>query len=189
MSGIIDDIYGDGTRRQASVFCAWKPSATANGSCNQGEMSPFFAGVFVLSAVFFEDNITMFQYVCIAVGGAAGALARYLVGTWVSEKTGGGFPWGTLVINMSGCFILGLIGTLLEEKLLQDAAWRPLVTIGFVGAYTTFSTYEYETAKLGSSIRAFFNLIGSVVGGYSCVWIGIAIAHWISSVHIAGKLS
>ena len=131
--------------------------------------------------------MSLVQCVYIAAGGAIGALARYFVGTWVSRQTGGGFPWGTFVINVSGCFILGLVATLLAERVLNNPNWRPFVTIGFVGAYTTFSTYEYETAQLGSSWRAMANLAGSVVAGYAAVWLGIQLAHWVATTYDASR--
>lgn len=123
------------------------------------------------------------QYCYIALGGAVGAVARYVVGTLVSRQTGGTFPWGTFVINVSGCFILGLVATLLAERVLNNPNWRPFMTIGFVGAYTTFSTYEYETAQLGSSWQAMANMAGSVIAGYGSVWLGIQLARWIASAH------
>ena len=120
----------------------------------------------------------------IALGGALGALARYFVGSWVQSRLPGAtFPWGTFVINATGSMILGFMATLLTEHFLTSPNWRPLVNIGFVGAYTTFSTFEYETAQLGSSWQALGNLLGSVVVGYGCVWIGIRLALWITSLH------
>lgn len=121
-------------------------------------------------------------YSLIALGGALGALARYGVGTWVQARTAPShFPWGTFVINTTGCFILGLVATLLTERFLTSPHWRPLVTIGFVGAYTTFSTFEYETARLSSSWQAMGNLLGSVAAGYFAVWLGIRMALWLAA--------
>lgn len=120
------------------------------------------------------------QYCLIALGGALGALARYFVGTWVQGRLSfSTFPWGTFVINATGSFILGLVATLLMERFLQHPNWRPFVTIGFVGAYTTFSTFEYESVQLGLSWQALGNLLGSVVVGYACVWLGIRLAYVI----------
>jgi CrcB protein len=116
----------------------------------------------------------------IGCGGFIGALARYFVGTWVTNKLPHStFPWGTFLINASGSFLLGLIATLLAERVLQNQNWRPFVTIGFIGAYTTFSTFEYETLRLGSSLQALTNLVGSVIVGYGCVWIGSQLAYKI----------
>jgi CrcB protein len=118
------------------------------------------------------------NYLWIAVGGALGAMARFGVGSWVQARfSGATFPWGTFVINISGSLLLGLIATLVAESVLRSPNWRPFVTIGFIGAYTTFSTYEYESLQLGSSWQAFWNLLGSVVAGYAAVWIGAKLAY------------
>lgn len=122
------------------------------------------------------------QYGLIALGGATGAMARYWVGAAVQlhfpKST---FPWGTFVINATGSFLLGFLATLLAERVLVSPNWRPLVTIGFIGAYTTFSTFEYESAQLGSSWQAMWNLLGSVVVGYGAVMLGIRLANGIVS--------
>ena len=110
------------------------------------------------------------QLALIAAGGALGALSRYYVGFWVqSHLTKSQFPWGTFVINATGSLLLGFIMTLLNERILVSPNWRPAIAIGFIGAYTTFSTFEYETAKITSSWLALCNLVGSVVIGYGCV--------------------
>ena len=115
----------------------------------------------------------------VGLGGFVGANARYLVGEWAYRKWGAGFPYGTLVINITGSFILGLFATL-ALSLNWRQEWRLLVAIGFVGAYTTFSTFEYETLQLivqGSRYRdAAINLLGSVVAGFAAAWIGVIAA-------------
>lgn len=117
--------------------------------------------------------VTWTQICLIALGGALGALARFGVATWVQARfLSATFPWGTFLINATGSFILGLIATLLAERFLTHPNIRPLITIGFVGAYTTFSTFEYESLQLGSSWQALGNLVGSVIVGYGCVWLG-----------------
>ena len=109
----------------------------------------------------------------VGLGGFLGAVARFLVGTWIVGRYGASFPWATLVINVSGSFLLGLVGTLLLSRVLVNPSWRLGVAIGFIGAYTTFSTFEYESARLGSSWAALANLLGSVTAGYGAVWLGI----------------
>lgn len=109
----------------------------------------------------------------IGAGGFFGAVTRYLVGVSIQSHVKGAFPWGTFVINITGSFVLGLVGTLLANRFLISPNWRYFVTIGFIGAYTTFSTFEYESANLGSSWQAMLNLLGSVVVGYFAVWLGI----------------
>lgn len=114
----------------------------------------------------------------IALGGAAGALARYQVAAIVQARVPAGFPWGTFIVNVSGCFIMGIVMTLLTER-LAHGNWRYLVPIGFIGAYTTFSTFEFETFRAVSE-RAFAiaaaNVAASVVVGYLALWAGVVIA-------------
>ncbi len=115
----------------------------------------------------------------IALGGALGALTRYGVGVWVTGQVPhSAFPWATFVINVSGSLVIGFAATYLEARSL----WRPLLTVGFVGAYTTFSTFEYETARLQSSWQALLNVTGSVIAGYAAVWLGIRLAHALLGV-------
>ncbi len=131
--------------------------------------------------------MTWLQYCLIALGGALGALSRYGVGSAVhSFFPKSTFPWGTFIINATGSFVLGFLATLLAERVLVSPNWRPLVTIGFIGAYTTFSTFEYESAQLGSSWQAMWNLLGSVVVGYAAVMLGIRLAHGVvaATAHI-----
>jgi CrcB protein len=114
----------------------------------------------------------------VALGGAMGAVCRYLVGTLVqSHFPKSTFPWGTFLINVSGSLVLGFLSTLLAERVLASPNWRPLVTIGFIGAYTTFSTFEYETVQLGTSWQALGNVFGSIAVGYGGVIVGIRLAN------------
>src|SRR5881394_898028 len=85
----------------------------------------------------------------VAVGGALGAVARFLVGTGVARRFGSGWPWGTLFINLTGCFLIAVL-----TARLTSPQWRYLLPIGFVGAYTTFSTFEYEKMRLFQSGQA-----------------------------------
>ncbi len=116
----------------------------------------------------------------VAVGGALGALARYGVATFVTKRLGPGFPVGTLIINVTGCAIIGFFLAAVNGRWSGiHAGWTYLVPIGFVGAYTTFSTYEYEMARLMETgayarLAAYFvlsNVVGfaAVVGG---IWLG-----------------
>jgi CrcB protein len=114
----------------------------------------------------------------IAIGGAAGAVTRYLVDGWVSDRSGGAFPYGTLVVNVSGTFILGFLATLALERSVLPAAIRPPVLIGFLGAYTTFSTWMLESWRLaeqGALLGAVANIGVSVVLGLVALGAGIAI--------------
>jgi fluoride exporter len=114
----------------------------------------------------------------VGFGGFLGANARYWLGGWVQERWGSAFPWGTFVINISGSFILGLFLTLVTERYALPSAptLRLVVAIGFVGAYTTFSTFEFETLALVSSgvwLRALGNALGSLLAGFAAVWLGV----------------
>ena len=111
-------------------------------------------------------------------GGFLGSNARFWLGTWIQEKWGGAFPLGTFIVNISGSFILGLFISLLSARLLVSQApdLRLLFAVGFIGAYTTFSTYEYETLALyqsGSLGLAALNAFGSLAVGFVAVWIGM----------------
>jgi len=108
----------------------------------------------------------------VGVGGFFGALARYQVAMMVARRLGTSWPYGTFVINMTGCFVIGFFVTLTSEKVVVHDAWRLLFPIGFVGAYTTFSTYEYETARLiadGAWARAASYVAASTVVGLAAV--------------------
>jgi fluoride exporter len=116
--------------------------------------------------------------VLIAVGGAAGAVARYVVDSMVSQRTASAFPWGTLVVNLSGSFVLGLLFAWTVERGVLPASARAPLMIGFLGAYTTFSTLMLESWRLiedGAVGMAAANLIGSSVLGLSAVFVGLAI--------------
>lgn len=113
----------------------------------------------------------------IAVGGALGALARYGVDEWIGRRTGA-FPWGILVVNVSGAFLIGVAVEALEPR-FEGAAWlRTAVVTGFLGAYTTFSTFSLDTYRLldqGELDQALVNVLGSVVLGLLAVWLGLRV--------------
>lgn len=117
-------------------------------------------------------------YLLIGLGGAAGAIARYVVDGFVSERTGGGFPWGTLVINLSGSFLLGLLFAVTAERAILPAEVRGPLMIGFLGAYTTFSTFMLESWRLvetGAWGFALANLGGSIALGLVAVVAGLTV--------------
>lgn len=118
------------------------------------------------------------MWVFVTVGGAAGALARYLVSGWVQGASGGLFPVGTLAVNLSGSFLLGFLMQAMEA-LPVGANLRAMLTIGFLGAFTTFSTYSYETVMLvrdGDWSRAVLYAGGSLIIGLIAVVMGLAAA-------------
>jgi len=115
----------------------------------------------------------------VMMGGATGSLARYLLGTAIMNRVGGRFPLGTVVINITGSFLIGFIMTLLTERLSPHPNWRLLLVVGFLGGYTTFSSFEWETLGLvrdGGRWLGFLNVAGSVVFGYFAVWLGAVVA-------------
>lgn len=116
--------------------------------------------------------------VFIAIGGAGGAVARYLIDSWVAQRAAGAFPWGTLVINVSGSLVLGLLFALATERDVLPSSVRAPVMIGFLGAYTTFSTLMLESWRLfedGAVGLAVVNIVGSSLLGLSAVFIGLAL--------------
>jgi CrcB protein len=115
----------------------------------------------------------------VMLGGATGSLTRYLVGTAIMARVGVRFPLGTVVINITGSFIIGLLMTLFTERLDPHPNLRLLLVTGFLGGYTTFSSFEWETLSLvqdGSRWLGLLNVVGSVLLGYIAVWLGAAIA-------------
>jgi CrcB protein len=114
----------------------------------------------------------------IAVAGALGALARYGLEGFISRRSSGAFPWGTFVVNISGAFVLGLVFTLATERWAVAPWLRSALTIGFLGAYTTFSTLSFETYRLAEDRAlglAAANLLGSCAAGLAAVYVGIVI--------------
>ena len=116
----------------------------------------------------------MLKYIAVGVGGFLGAIARYALGVYIGSRYGVRFPLGTFVINVSGSFLIGLILTLLART-TASAYWRYLIPIGFIGAYTTFSTFEYETFRAiqdGQVMTGLLNVGLSLVIGFVAVWAG-----------------
>jgi len=121
--------------------------------------------------------------VLIAVGGAAGAVARYLVDVTISQRWPSAFPWGTLAVNLSGSLVLGVLFALTVERGVLPASSRAPVMIGFIGAYTTFSTFMLESWRLvedGAVGFAVANIVGSCLLGLVAVFIGVAIGRGIA---------
>lgn len=117
--------------------------------------------------------------VLIGIGGFAGAIARYLVDGAVTDRTGGtAFPWGTLVVNLTGSFVLGLLFTVTTDRAILPAEIRGPILIGFIGAYTTFSTYMLESWRLvedGAIALVLANLVGSTLLGLVAVVAGVTL--------------
>ncbi len=118
----------------------------------------------------------MKEVLWVGVGGFLGANARYLLGGWIAARLGPAFPYGTFVINVSGSFVLGLVMGASEGHVLSPVV-RLSAAIGFIGAYTTFSTWTYETMQLvenGSLLLAALNAFGSLAVGLGAVIAGLA---------------
>ncbi len=121
----------------------------------------------------------MQKYLMIALGGSLGSLTRYWVGTVIASRLGTKFPYGTFVINITACVIIGFSLAFLGKRTELSPAWRFLVPVGFVGAYSTFSTFEWETfsnLQLGSFLIAGLYVALSILLGLVAVWCGVLIA-------------
>ena len=120
------------------------------------------------------------KYLLILLGGGVGSLSRYLVGAAIVTRYGGRFPIvGTMAINITGSFLIGLLMTLITERFGLGSNLRPLLVIGFLGGYTTFSSFEWETYSVirdGGFWVGIANVVGSVTLGYAAVWLGAMLA-------------
>ncbi len=126
--------------------------------------------------------MSLSKYMYIALGGALGSIARFWVGSAVASRLGTKFPYGTFVINITACVIIGFSLTFLAKRTDLNPAWRFLVPIGFVGAYSTFSSYEWETVSTlrnGDFSMAALYAFGSLFLGLAAVWCGAVIAEMI----------
>jgi fluoride exporter len=115
------------------------------------------------------------KYLLIAVGGALGSIARYWVGSSIAGRMGIKFPYGTLIVNLTACVIIGFSMTYLSRRAELSPAWRFLIPVGFIGAYSTFSTYEWETLtslRAGAFAIAALYAIGSLILGLVAAWGG-----------------
>ena len=126
----------------------------------------------------------MNRYLLIAVGAALGANARYLVGAWAGNYLGADFPYGTLIVNIIGSFVLGFLLTLGTEQLQLSPEARLLLAVGFLGSFTTFSSYAVESLNLWRDAgiwRGLLNIVGNnLVGLFSAV-LGTVLARWLQS--------
>jgi fluoride exporter len=121
----------------------------------------------------------LIRYLLVVIGGGTGALARYLAASAIMTRFGGKFPLGTLVINVTGSFLIGFLMTMLTERFKLDPNWRLLLVVGFLGGYTTFSSFEWETyssVRDGGLWMGMLNVVSSVMLGYVAVTLGSLLA-------------
>jgi len=122
--------------------------------------------------------VTPLVWVGFVVAGAIGAPARYLLDGFVQDRTGGAYPWGTFAVNASGSFVLGVITGLAVHHGLPPAA-RTILGTGLCGAYTTFSTFSFETVRLveeGDTVDAARNVVASLAVGLGAAALGLFLA-------------
>lgn len=118
----------------------------------------------------------------VAIGGGIGSVTRYLVGGWFASRFGPAFPYGTFVINVTGSFIIGLFLAFAQERVSLSPYWRLFFAVGFLGGYTTFSSFEYESIRLlqdGEMLLGAVYMIGSVAAGGIAAIGGITLGSWI----------
>lgn len=124
----------------------------------------------------------MSRFLILGIAGAAGTISRYLLGGWIHQIFGAEFPYGTLVVNISGSLAIGFLGTLAEERLLFPPQIRTALLIGFLGAFTTFSSFAYETWNLfkdGEALLGGLNVAASIVACFLGLLIGVFLARLI----------
>jgi CrcB protein len=119
------------------------------------------------------------QFLVIGLGAVLGANLRFVVGNWAAERIGVEFPYGTFIVNVSGAFAVGIVLAFLAERAGVNPLWRLFFVTGFLGGYTTFSSYAWEALTLaegGAWLRAAAYVIGSNVLGLIGVWLGAGLA-------------
>lgn len=119
----------------------------------------------------------------VALGGAVGSVSRYLLGVWIqSASQSVDFPFGTLTVNLLGCFVIGFLSQLAESRGVFTPETRGLVFIGVLGGFTTFSSFGNDTMNLlrdGETVNALLNIGANVIFGLALVWVGRTVAFWI----------
>ena len=121
----------------------------------------------------------MNRFLLIAAGAVIGANARYWIGLWAADRFGVSFPYGTLIVNIAGCFLLGMLVTLATGRVAISPEARLLVAVGFFGSFTTFSSFAVETLALaqgGALMRALLNIFANNAIGLVAAWLGIVSA-------------
>ena len=114
--------------------------------------------------------------ILVGIGGLFGSILRYLVAVFFARQAASAFPYGTLVVNLAGCFLIGILFALSEKGNVLSPEWRILLTTGFCGGFTTFSTFSYESIRLiqdGEILLVSVYVAGSVVVGLVSTWLGM----------------
>ncbi len=127
-------------------------------------------------------NLMYFQMIAVAIGGAFGALLRFLTVGFINQFAGNSFPWGTMTVNVVGSFLIGFLSIVALEVMAWSPEWRSLIFAGFLGGLTTFSSFSLETFLLlsnGQLGRAGFNVLANVLLCLSATWLGILLAKQI----------
>jgi CrcB protein len=122
------------------------------------------------------------QFVAVGVGALLGANLRFVVGNWAAERWSVDFPYGTFIVNVSGAFAVGVILAFMGERLGLSPLWRLFFVTGFLGGYTTFSSYAWEAlvlAEEGAWVRAGVYVVGSNLVGFAGVWLGATLARLV----------
>jgi len=122
------------------------------------------------------------KYILIAIGAALGANARYIIGVWAGSRLGANFPYGTFIVNIAGSFILGFLLTLGTEKFQISPETRLLLAVGFLGSFTTFSSYAVESMNLWREAglwQGLLNVAGNNLVGLMAALLGASLAHWV----------
>lgn len=128
------------------------------------------------------NNSVMNQLISIAMGGAIGAVLRYVMANNIYTLFGRAFPWGTLFVNVFGSLLMGFLYVMFVERMLVSSEIRSLVLIGLLGAFTTYSTFSIETLNLiesGELMRAGANIIASVTACLIACWLGLLVGRQI----------
>jgi fluoride exporter len=118
----------------------------------------------------------LLKYLMVGIGGCLGSILRFWLGSYIGGKMGTRFPYGTLVINVTGSFLIGVVFAVLTARTYWSPNWRYLIPIGFIGGYTTFSSFEYETLRTiqdGQIGLGLLYVATSVVFGFAAVWGGM----------------
>src|ERR1700674_887636 len=158
------------------------PARFPEKKCKRRCVCPRF-GPAILRAQKGEQRYIMMKYVMVGIGGAVGSVLRFWVSSYLGERIGTRFPYGTFAVNITGSFLIGFIVTLLASKANWDPNWRYLIPVGFIGGYTTFSAFEYETLRSIQDGQVGLGLLyvaTSVVFGFVAVWGGMIAGRAIS---------